>query len=94
MFMTTSQVAIDLHTWLQDAAMAEEFFFATIARISQKHYRETGNVVQGNTNKFPGAGKKGGLSENRDIENGHIGNRCISDTFDDVISDMSIPIYP
>jgi hypothetical protein len=37
-----------------------------------------------------GAGKKGGLSENTDIGNGHIGNRCISDTFDDVISDMSI----
>jgi hypothetical protein len=37
-----------------------------------------------------GAGKKGGLSENRDIGNGYIGNRCISDTFDDVISDMSI----
>jgi hypothetical protein len=37
-----------------------------------------------------GAGKKGGLSENRDIENGHIGNRCISNTFDDVISDISI----
>ncbi len=36
------------------------------------------------------AGKKGGLSENRDIGNGHIGNRCISDTFEDVISDMSI----
>ena len=48
MFMTTTKVAIDLHTWLQDAAMAEEFFFATIARISQKQYRETGNVIQGN----------------------------------------------
>jgi hypothetical protein len=39
---------------------------------------------------FGGAGKKGGLSENRDIGNGHIGNRCISDTFDDVIFNMSI----
>jgi hypothetical protein len=37
-----------------------------------------------------GAGKKGGLSENKDIGNGYIGNRCISNTFDDVISDMSI----
>jgi hypothetical protein len=37
---------------------------------------------------FKGAGKKGGLSENQDIENGYIGNRCISDTSDDVISVM------
>jgi hypothetical protein len=45
--MTTSKVATEFHTWLQDAAMAEEFFFATIARIDQKQYRETGNVIQG-----------------------------------------------
>jgi hypothetical protein len=37
-----------------------------------------------------GAGKKGGLSENWDIGNGYIGYSDISDTFDDVISDMSI----
>jgi hypothetical protein len=37
-----------------------------------------------------GAGNKGGLSENQDIGNGYIGNRCFSDTSDDVISDMSI----
>jgi hypothetical protein len=38
----------------------------------------------------PGAGKKTGLSEIRYMGNGHIRNRCISDTFDDVISNMSI----
>jgi hypothetical protein len=41
-------------------------------------------------NDLKGAGKKGGLSENQDIGNGYIRNQCISDTFDDVISDMSI----
>jgi hypothetical protein len=27
--------------------MAEEFFFATLARVDQRHYRETGTVIQG-----------------------------------------------
>ena len=45
--MIESKVGQELHAWLQDAAMAEEFFFATIARIDQKVYQETGAVVQG-----------------------------------------------
>ena len=49
MFMTTSKVATELHAWLLDAAMAEEFYFATIARIDQKKYRQTGDVIQGKT---------------------------------------------
>ena len=47
MFMTTSNVAKELHAYLQESAMAEEFFFATIARIDQKVFRETGKVAQG-----------------------------------------------
>ena len=47
MFMTTSKVATELHAWLQESAMAEEFFFATITRIDQKIFRETGKVIQG-----------------------------------------------
>jgi hypothetical protein len=47
MFMMNSQVGVELLAWLQDAAMAEEFFFATMARINQNHYRQTGKVVQG-----------------------------------------------
>jgi hypothetical protein len=47
MFMTTSKLATEFLAWLQDAAMAEEFFYATLARVDQKLYRETGNVVQG-----------------------------------------------
>ena len=27
--------------------MAEEFFFATLARVDQRRYKETGEVVQG-----------------------------------------------
>ncbi len=49
MFMTTSKLAIEFHSWLQDGAMSEEFFFATMSRVIQKEYRETGNVVQGKT---------------------------------------------
>lgn len=51
MFMTTSQVALEFHEWLQESAMAEEFFFATMARVDQKAYRETGTVVQGECQK-------------------------------------------
>ena len=36
-----------LKQWSQDAAMAEEFFFATLARVDQRRYKETGEVVQG-----------------------------------------------
>jgi len=50
MFMTTSKLATEFHSWLQDGAMSEEFFFATMARVIQKEYRETGNVVQGKKN--------------------------------------------
>ena len=46
-FMITSQIGIEFHAWLQDTAMAEEFFFATMARISQKNYKETGLILQG-----------------------------------------------
>ena len=49
MFMTTSKLATEFLVWLQDAAMAEEFFYATLARVDQKLYRETGDVVQGKT---------------------------------------------
>jgi hypothetical protein len=63
-------------------------------RINRLIYKGTRSDMQRIILKFRGAGKKGGLSENQDIGNGYIGNRCISNTSDDVISDMSIPIFP
>ena len=68
--MLESKVGQELHAWLQDAAMAEEFFFATMARIDQKVYQATGAIVQGDSElisfSFLSCGVWGGVHSTMD----------------------------
>ena len=50
-FFIRSQMAQDLLNWLYDTACPEEFFYATLARVSQDQYFYKGQISQGNSFK-------------------------------------------
>jgi hypothetical protein len=52
-FFMQSQIGKDVLGWLKSGVgFAEEFYFATMVRISQSLYYETGQVVQSMINKI------------------------------------------
>ena len=50
-FFIRSQMAQDFLNWLYDTACPEEFFYATLARVSQDQYFYKGQISQGNSFK-------------------------------------------
>ena len=52
-FFIRSQMAQDFLNWLYDAACPEEFFYATLARVSQDQYFYKGQISQGNYEFYP-----------------------------------------
>lgn len=56
-FLLTSELALEFRQWLQTTAFAEEFFFATLARVNQTIYYKNQTTVESMASNFGAVNK-------------------------------------